>query len=215
MTRPTKLQELALSCGVEEGELFQPSGNPFQRADMVPRGRDSRFPPLRAHPWPPIPGNTPCGAPSRVTRAPPARGLPRRPPSLATPRPSLQGSAVPCRPGLPRVPCAPAGYPVVPCPGPPRAHTSRVPLSPPVLAYPAALTPGLHRAHPSRAPPPWPRPGLPPRPPLRTPPPPSLPVSPVPSGPGRPPGLAPAPRPGLARPPPRARGYAWERGSCI
>ena len=177
---------------------------------MAPRSGTHHSLPSRACPCPPVPAGSPLAHPvpvppwCPVTVSPVSHRpvLPRRPPSLATPRPSLQGSAVPCRPGLPRVPCAPAGYPVVPCPGPPRAHTSRVPLSPPVLAYPAALTLGLHRAHPSRAPPPWPRPGLPHRPPFRALPRPSLPRSPpCLLAPGAPRAWLPHPVPGSPVPP--------------
>ena len=177
---------------------------------MAPRSGTHHSLPSRACPCPPVPAGSPLAHPvpvppwCPVTVSPVSHRpvLPRRPPSLATPRPSLQGSAVPCRPGLPRVPCAPAGYPVVPCPGPPRAHTSRVPLSPPVPAYPAALTPGLHRAHPSRAPPPWPRPGLPHRPPFRALPRPSLPRSPpCLLAPGAPRAWLPHPVPGSPVPP--------------
>ena len=81
LARLPTLEELDLSWRFEEGELFQPSGNSFQRADMIPRGRDSRVPPFRAHPWPPVP-RVPGGAPSRVR---PCSRVPRAPPSPPVP----------------------------------------------------------------------------------------------------------------------------------
>ena len=133
LTRPPKLQELDLSWRVEEGELLQPSGISFQRADMIPRGRDPRVRPFRPHPWPPVPGPRWCPVPGSPVL--PRPGLPRRPPSLATPWLSLLRRDIPpC--ALPRGPSS--RYTVVPSPGLPRARPSR----------------GLRRHHPTRFPPP-------------------------------------------------------------
>lgn len=135
-------------------------------------------------------------------------------PSLATPRPYLQGTAVPSRP---------AGSPAAPRPGihrgppsraPPRARPSRRAFpSPPNPDSPAALTHGFHGVSPvpgSPAVPPFPgcrnapRPGVARGSRSRSPPWFPAAVSPVASAPGLPRG----PRPGLPPmlPPPHAAG---------
>ena len=204
LARPPTLEELDLSWRFEEGELFQPSGNSFQRADMIPRGRDSRVPPFRAHPWPPVP-RVPGGAPSRVppcSRVPgspvaPRPWLPRGSPSSAVTSRPVHSPVAPRRatpsspvPGF-HVLARPAGFAVATRPGFPRRPHSQ---APPWL-YP-------YGAHP-----PCPLPGIPRRPPSRVLPRPSLPVSPVTSCPRLPRGpsargLPRGPRPGLPRGPP-------------